>query len=79
MARAECSAPAVLTRKPDGNAFEQQRPERERLGVMPFVRSARFENLATPIEHGPPNFRDDVEILRNAGQTFDNLAQASPD
>ena len=35
---AECPAPAVLARKPHRHAFEQQRTESERFGIMPIRR-----------------------------------------
>ena len=75
MPGAEGAAPAVLAREADRRAFKKQRPERERFRVMPFVRTARFENFPTPIEHVFLDLRNDFEIVGHARQAIDDLLQ----
>ena len=64
--RAECSTRAVLAGEANWNSFEKKRTERERFGVMPFVRPAVFENLPAMLENDAPDFRLDIKTLRNA-------------
>ena len=75
MAGAEGAAAAVLAGKTDRNAVEEQRAERERFRVMPFVGTACFENFAPPIEHVLFYLRNDFEVFRHTRQAIDNLLQ----
>src|SRR6476659_7347374 len=75
MAGAESAATTVLTGEPNGGAFEQKRTKRERFRVMPFVRSAGFENFAAPIEHVLFDLRNDFEVFRHARERIDDLFQ----
>src|SRR5437870_5249161 len=68
-------AAAVLTRQPHRSVFEKQRSPGERFRKTPIERSARVEELAAPIDQHSFYFWQNIEILRHARETIDDLRQ----
>src|ERR1051325_1774703 len=72
VSRAKRAARTILTRQSHRNAFQKQRSESERLGVMPFIRAALLEDFALMLEHDAFDLRLNLKTLWGASQAIDN-------
>src|SRR5438132_12922306 len=75
MPAAEGPPGTVLTRQSDRDSFQKERPERERLGVMPFIRAASLKYFALMIEDDAFYLRLNIEAIWHTRQPIHNDRQ----